>query len=174
MNDSLALDIFFGKNMFDGMTTTHRLERTYPADPATVWKLWTTPDGIARWWAPDGFTTSVDAIDLREGGELVYTMTATAPETINFMNSAGMPLVTVSRKRFTRVEEPSGLAYQSLVDFVPDHEPYEFSTEVELRPAGGETRVVMSIGSLHDEVWTQRLLDGRANELENLARVVSD
>jgi hypothetical protein len=27
-----------------------------------------------------GFTTTVDALDLREGGELAYTMTATAPE----------------------------------------------------------------------------------------------
>jgi hypothetical protein len=32
----------------------------------------------------------------------------------------------------------------------------------------------MSVEPLHDDVWTQRLLDGRANELANLARVVSD
>jgi hypothetical protein len=55
----------------------------------------------------DGFTTSVDTLDLREGGELVYTMTATAPEAIEFMTSAGMPLATVSRKRFTRIQAPS-------------------------------------------------------------------
>lgn len=151
---------------------THHFERTYSADPATIWRLWTTPAGIAQWWAPDGFTTTVDALDLREGGQLVYTMTATAPETVDFMKSAGMPLAVVSRKRFTRVQEPSALAYQSLVDFVPDHEPYEFSTEVELTPAEHGTYVVMSVESLHDETWTQRLLDGRANELENLARLV--
>ena len=158
--------------MFLGMTT-HRLERTYPTDPATIWALWTTPDGIARWWAPDGFTTHVDALDLREGGELVYTMTATAPEMITFMQSAGMPLATVSRKRFTRINQPSQLAYQSLVDFVPDHEPYEFATGVELTPTNGGTHVVMSVEPLHDDIWTQRLLDGRANELDNLARVIA-
>ena len=154
------------------MTTPHRIERTYPADPATIWTLWTTPDGIARWWAPDGFTTTVDALDLRENGELRYTMTATAPETIAFMNSAGMPLATVSRKRFTRVEQPTALAYQSIVDFVPDHAPYEFGTEVELTAVAEGTRVVMSVEPLHDEIWTQRLLDGRANEMDNLARVL--
>ena len=47
--------------------------------------------GIALWWAPGGFTTAVDALDLREGGELVYTMTAAAPEAIQFMTAAGMP-----------------------------------------------------------------------------------
>lgn len=153
--------------------TTHRLERTYPADPATIWSLWTSPDGIARWWAPDGFTTKVDTLDLREGGELVYTMTATAPETIEFMTSAGMPLATVSRKRFTRVQELSVLAYQSLVDFVPDHEPYEFATDVELTATDGGTRVVMTVEPLHDETWTQRLLDGRSNELDNLGRLLA-
>ena len=155
-------------------TTTHRLERTYPTDPATIWALWTTPDGIARWWAPDGFTTRVDMLDLREGGELVYTMTATAPETIEFMTSAGMPLATESRKRFTRVQAPSSLAYQSLVDFVPGQQPYEFATEVELTPTGRGTLVTMTVESLHDEVWTQRLLGGRSNELDNLARLMTE
>jgi uncharacterized protein YndB with AHSA1/START domain len=155
------------------MTLSHRLERTYPATPATIWALWTTPDGIAQWWAPDGFTTSVDALDLREGGELVYTMTATAPETIEFMKSMGMPLATQSRKHFTRIEEPSLLAYQSIVDFVPDHGPYEFATEVALSAVEGGTHVVMSVEPLHDDVWTKRLLDGRSNELDNLGRLLA-
>jgi uncharacterized protein YndB with AHSA1/START domain len=154
------------------MTPTHRLERTYPTDPATVWALWTTPDGISQWWAPDGFTTTVDALDLREGGELVYTMTATAPEMINFMTSAGMPLATVSRKRFTAIRQPALLAYDSLVDFVPGQDSYEFGTEITLTPTADGTLVVMEVGSLHDDTWTQRLLAGRANELDNLARLV--
>ena len=33
-------------------------------------------------------------------------------------------------------------------------------------------RVVMTVDAMHDQVWTQRLLAGRANELENLAAVV--
>lgn len=156
------------------VTTMHRLERTLPTDPATIWTLWTTPDGIARWWAPDGFTTTVEALDLRAGGELVYTMTATAPETIAFMNSAGMPLATLSRKRFTRIHAPSALAYQSLIDFIPDREPYEFATDVELTPTDDGTRVVMAVEQLHDQLWTQRLLEGRNNELDNLARLIAD
>jgi hypothetical protein len=30
----------------------------------------------------------------------------------------------------------------------------------------------MSVEPLHDDIWTQRLPDGRANELDNLARVI--
>jgi uncharacterized protein YndB with AHSA1/START domain len=168
---SMPLDIFLIKNTLGPMTELHRLERTYHADAATIWTLWTTPAGIARWWAPAGFTTTVGTLELREGGELVYTMTATAPEAIEFMRSAGMPLATESRKRFTRVREPALLSYQSLVDFVPDQAPYEFATDVELVPVADGTLVTMTVEPLHDATWTQRLLDGRNNELDNLARV---
>src|SRR5947209_1652834 len=42
--------------------TMHRLERTYAASPETIWDLWTTPEGIEQWWAPDGFETKVSQI----------------------------------------------------------------------------------------------------------------
>jgi uncharacterized protein YndB with AHSA1/START domain len=148
------------------------IERSYQAAPERIWELWTTREGIEAWWAPDGFEATVAKLDLRPGGELVYTMTATAPEQIAFMESAGMPLSNESHKTFTEVDPSRRLGYQSLVDFVPGVEPYEQATLVELRPAGGGTHVVMTLEAMHDEEWTQRLLMGRANELENLAKVV--
>ncbi|TDQ03813.1 MULTISPECIES: SRPBCC family protein [unclassified Leifsonia] len=148
------------------------IERIIAAPAETIWELWTTPAGIGQWWAPDGFRTDVSALDLRPGGELVYTMTATAPEHVAFMEQNGMPLSTESRKIFTTVERPTRLGYRSLIDFVPGREPYEQLTEVELEPVDGGTRVIMKVEPLHDDVWTERLLAGRANELDNLARLV--
>ena len=157
------------------MSTDHtRLERTYAAAPETIWELWTTPEGIASWWAPDGFETEVRTLDLQPDGELIYAMTATAPEQVEFMRNAGMPLTTESRKTFTEVEAPRRLAYRSLVDFVPDHEPYEHLTVVELAPADGGTHVTMTVEPLHDATWTERLLAGRQNELANLERVLAE
>jgi uncharacterized protein YndB with AHSA1/START domain len=151
-----------------------RIERTYDAPSERVWELWTTPRGIESWWAPDGFTVKVQKLDLKPGGELIYTMTATAPEQIGFMESVGMPLTTESRKIFADVERPSRLAYSSLVDFVPDHEPYEFSTMVDIEPTAGHVKVTMTVEPMHDDVWTQRLIAGRENELENLAKVIAN
>ena len=37
-------------------------------------------------------------------------MTAAAPEQVEFMRNAGMPLRTESRKCFTEIEKPSRLA----------------------------------------------------------------
>ncbi|WP_039797750.1 SRPBCC family protein [Nocardia araoensis] len=150
-----------------------RIERDYPATAQAIWELWTTPAGIEKWWAPDGFTVRVDQLDLRPGGELVYTMTATAPEQIEFMRSAGMPLSTESRKTFTEIDGPDRLAYTSLADFIPGVEPYEFLTTVELEPTDAGVRVVMTVDAMHDDVWTQRLTQGRENELANLAAIVS-
>jgi uncharacterized protein YndB with AHSA1/START domain len=151
---------------------TTDLERTYPTSTEELWELWTTPAGIESWWAPDGFTIEVQKLDLRVGGELVYTMTATAPEQVEFMQNAGMPLVTASRKTFTEIAPPTRIAYSSLADFIPGVEPYEFLTVVDLNPIESGVTVVMTVDSMHDEVWTQRLLAGRANELDNLAAVV--
>jgi uncharacterized protein YndB with AHSA1/START domain len=151
-----------------GITGTIRIEHTYPTTPELIWKLWTTGEGIESWWSPDGFTVKVDKLDPRPGGELVYTMTATAPETVAFMEGAGMPLSTESRKTFVEVDEPRLLSYSSLADFIPDVEPYEFLTVVEIQADGRGTRVTMTVDAMHDEVWTERLVAGRNNELANL------
>lgn len=150
-----------------------RIERDYDAPTDLIWKLWTTPEGIESWWAPDGFTVKVQKLELKPKGELVYTMTASGPEQIEFMRNAGMPLTTESRKTFTEVKPLTRLAYLSLVDFVPNHEPYEFLTVVDLADTGGRTNVVMTVDRMHDDIWTQRLIAGRENELNNLARVAA-
>jgi uncharacterized protein YndB with AHSA1/START domain len=161
------------KNVTDASSSAAtRLERRYEASPETIWDLWTTPAGIERWWAPDGFSTQVRELDLRPGGKLVYAMTATAPEQVAFMEGAGMPLTTVSRKTFTEVTPPHRLSYRSLIDFVPNHEPYEHLTVVDIEPDGGGTKVSMAMEPMHDEEWTGRLVAGRSNELDNLARVI--
>lgn len=155
------------------MTRTNQLERTYPTDPETIWELWTTAHGIESWWAPDGFEVTVDTLELRPGGRLIYTMTATAPEQIAFMQNAGLPLSTQSQKTFTEIDAPRRLAYDSLVDFVPGVEPYEFATIVDLEPDGDTVKVTMTVETMHDDEWTQRLLAGRANELDNLTQALA-
>ena len=153
------------------MTDLIRLERTIAASPERVWELWTTPQGIEAWWAPDGFEADVSRLDLEPGGELVYTFTATAPEQVRFLEQAGLPLATEARKTFVDVDPPRRLTYQSVIDFVPDREPYQHLTVVEMEPAEGGVRVVESFEPMHDDVWTQRIRDGRENELDNLAKV---
>jgi uncharacterized protein YndB with AHSA1/START domain len=39
-----------------------------------VWKAWTDPERVKRWWGPKGFTAPVCKIDLRVGGKFLYCM----------------------------------------------------------------------------------------------------
>ena len=147
---------------------TTRLERTYDAPAELIWELWTTAAGLEEWFAPDGFETRVSELELRPGGQLRYNMTATAPEQAAFMRDTGNPLSIEVRKRFTEVAPPTRLAYLSLIDFVPGHEPYEHLTTIDIEPAGDRTNVVLTVDPLHDETWTEGYCAHRGNELDNL------
>lgn len=48
--------------------------RILGAPPALVWSAWTEPEKIVRWWGPDGFTTTIHAMDFRQGGAWDFTM----------------------------------------------------------------------------------------------------
>ena len=61
------------------------LERTYDAPAELIWELLTTAAGLEEWFAPDGFETRVSELELKPGGQLQYTMTATAPEQVAFV-----------------------------------------------------------------------------------------
>ena len=149
-----------------------RLERTFEAPAKMIWELWTTAAGLEEWWAPDGFETRVSNLELRPGGELRYTMTATAPEQIAFVRNLGLPLSNEFRRTFTELVPPTRLGYLSLIDFVPGHDPYEHLTTIEIEPAGDRTNVVMTLDPLHDETWTQDYRAHRADELDKLEAAI--
>ncbi len=67
-----------------------RLEHTYDAPAELIWELLTTAAGLEEWFAPDGFETRVSELELKPGGQLQYTMTATAPEQVAFMRDTAI------------------------------------------------------------------------------------
>ena len=148
------------------------LERTFNATIEEVWELWTTKEGIESWWGPEGFVVNVRKLDLRPGGELAYAMTATAPEQIEFLKKAGMPLTTETRLTYTEIVPERWLAYTTLADFIPGVRPYEVATTVELAASPQGVKMVLTFDAMHDEHWTQMAVRGRESELGKLARLL--
>lgn len=146
------------------------LERIYAAALEDVWKLWTTKEGIESWWGPEGFTVEVRKLDLRAGGELQYAMTATGPDQIAFMKSAGMPLTTEARVVYTEVDPGKRLGFSHRIDFVPGVEVYEVAGVVEFSAADGRVRMVMQIDAMHSAEWTQRSRAGWESQLRKADR----
>jgi uncharacterized protein YndB with AHSA1/START domain len=54
------------------------LERIFDAPRALVWKAWTTPEHIKKWWAPKPYETPEVELDLRPGG--IFRMRMTGPD----------------------------------------------------------------------------------------------
>lgn len=150
--------------------TTRRitLERTYDASLEDVWEMWTTKEGIEAWWGPEGFSVTVDTLELRPGGTLFYTMTANAPEQVAFLRRSNMPLSSSLRVTYTRVEPPHHLAFDSLADFIPGVAPYRVETQVELVALGDRVKVLLTIDAMHEARWTELAVEGWRQELGRL------
>ena len=41
-----------------------------------VWKAWTDPEHVMKWWGPKYYTCPFCQIDLREGGKYIFGMRA--------------------------------------------------------------------------------------------------
>ena len=50
--------------------------RTFNAPVEMVWKVWTDPELVKRWWGPKHFISPVAKIDFREGGKSIVSMKA--------------------------------------------------------------------------------------------------
>ncbi len=149
------------------------IERTFAGAAAEdVWSLWTTKEGIESWWGPDGFEVKVRRLDFRLGGELLYAMIAIAPDQVEFLKKAGMPLTTESLVRYTDVVPLKRLAFTQMADFIPGVKPYEVATTLELETIPEGVRLLLSLDAMHDEHWTKMAVMGWENELDKLGRVL--
>jgi uncharacterized protein YndB with AHSA1/START domain len=50
--------------------------RIIDAPVELVWKAWTEPEHVMRWWGPQYYTSPSCKIDLREGGKFLFCMRA--------------------------------------------------------------------------------------------------
>ena len=50
------------------------ITRVFDARREAVWKAWTDPKQLMRWWGPKGFTSPACKMDLRVGGKYLFCM----------------------------------------------------------------------------------------------------
>src|SRR5262245_36352617 len=50
------------------------ITRLINAHRALVFEAWITPEYVAKWWGPNGFTNTIHEMDVRPGGVWRFTM----------------------------------------------------------------------------------------------------
>ena len=106
------------------------LTRVFDAPVERVWKAWTDPKFVMRWWGPTGFTSPSCKIDFREGGKFLFHMRA--PK--DFQGGQDFYTTGVYKKilRHKLIEFTQGLSDQdgNLIDPVKMGMPPEFPKEI--------------------------------------------
>jgi len=111
--------------------TTLRLERLIASPPEALFALWTEPAQLIRWWAPEGYEPSVDALDTRPGGR--WRTTLRRPD--------GSVLATSGVYRV--VDPPRLLAFSWAWEDEGGMRGHETEVVVNFESAPGGTRLVL-------------------------------
>lgn len=67
----------------DPLTTLHTT-RVLPFTPDAVYAAFASPERLAQWWGPEGFTNAFETFDFTEGGRWVFDMIG--PEGTRYRN----------------------------------------------------------------------------------------
>ena len=111
------------------MTTTSTTDREitatriFDAPRELVFRMWTEPEHVAKWWGPNGFTTTVHKMEVRPGG--AWELTLHGPDGTDYPN----------RIVYREVVPPERLAYSHI-----SGPPFEFTATFE-DLGGGRTQV---------------------------------
>lgn len=105
------------------------LERTIDVPVQLVWKAWTTPEHLVKWFVPKPWSATACELDLRPGGKFNFTMRS--PEGQEFPNS-GCYLEVVPEHRLVWTDA-------LLAGYRPSANPF-FTAILEFRPEGAGTR----------------------------------
>lgn len=82
-----------------------RTGRVIPFPPGQVWQAFATPELLARWWGPNGFTNTFEVCEFRPGGRWKFVMHG--PNGANFRNeSTFLELVADSRLGLQHLSKP--------------------------------------------------------------------
>ncbi len=150
------------------------IDRTLKASVDKVWRMWTTKEGLEKWWGPENFSSTVRHLDVRAGGRFEIVMTATLPEIIAHLKAAGLGESSVAKGDYTVVEPNRRLAYTNAVDFVPGVPPYTTTTVVEMSAApGGGTKLIVTNDVMHDEQWTSMATLGWTQQIGKLEKLLN-
>jgi uncharacterized protein YndB with AHSA1/START domain len=141
------------------------LTRIFDAPRDMVWKAWTDPTMLARWWGPKGFTNPVCEADVRVGGKILIHMQA--PDgTVHPMTGT-----------FDEIAEPECLVFRAVPVDRNGAALLESLTTVTFHDLGDKTKVIVHASAAPLQPIGVDMLKGMdmgwSQSLERLAQLVT-
>ena len=132
------------------------ITRIFDAPRELVFKAWTDPKHLARWWGPNGFTNPVCEVDVRVGGKLHIVMRA-SDQIAAAIGTKDHPMTGV----FREVVPPERLVFEtSPVDKDGNH-MLDCTTTVTFADAGkGKTKLTVHASAVGLVPMAPRMLEG--------------
>ncbi len=138
--------------------------RIMDAPPELVFKAYTDPELIPRWWGPRRYTTTVDKMDVRPGG--VWRFVHRAPD-------GG---VYAFNGVFREIAPPTRLVYTFNYEGAPGHEAVETVTFEEAE--GGKTKMtdhmLFETREERDGMLNSGMEEGAAETIDRLAELLKE
>jgi uncharacterized protein YndB with AHSA1/START domain len=119
--------------------------RTFAAPRELVFRAWTEPDRIAKWWGPRGFTTTTHSMDLRPGGSWRFTMHG--PDGRDYPNRITYREVVVPERLVYDHGDDEAVLFHVTVTFADVGGTTELSMRMVFPTAAERDRVVKEFGA---------------------------
>jgi uncharacterized protein YndB with AHSA1/START domain len=145
------------------------LTRIFDAPRAVVWKAWTDPEHLTRWWGPKAFTSPACKIDLRVGGKYLFCMRS--PEGQNFW-STGVYREIVEPERIVYTHsfaDETGAPVPASHYEMPGDWPAETLATVKFEEHQGKTKLTLRHVGIPSGVMSEMAEAGCNESLDKLA-----
>lgn len=147
------------------------LTRVLDAPRELVWKVWTEPEHVAQWWGPNGFSTTIEEMDVRPGGTWKHTMHG--PDGMNYPNKSVFKEVVIpERIVFThgggREDGSAGATFESTWTFEALGDKTRITLRAVFPTVEDRDRVIREFGALEGGKQTLTRL---AEYLKHMSRV---
>ena len=112
-----------------------------------VWKAWTDPEHVIRWWGPKYYTSPTCKIDLREGGKYIFCMRAPKEQGGQDSYTAGVykKIVPMERLEFTQgLSDKDGNRIDPAQVGMPPDFPKEIRTSIVFKAKGDMTELTIT------------------------------
>jgi uncharacterized protein YndB with AHSA1/START domain len=123
------------------------ITRILDAPVELVWKAWTDPEYVKRWWGPKYYTSPTCKIDLRVGGKYVFSMQAPKEQGGQVSYSSGVykEIVPLKRLEFTTsLSDKDGNRIDPALIGMPPDFPREIRTVVAFKAKGNMTELTIT------------------------------